>query len=71
MLLGIDVDIYRSIKGIQKELDDIGTEERRIKDSVQLVRQKDLDEARSDLNALEEEVDKIREGIDALENAAT
>jgi len=70
MLLGIDVDIYRSIKGIQKELDDIGTEERRIKDSVQLVRQKDLDEARSDLNALEEEVDKIREGIDALENAA-
>jgi uncharacterized protein YydD (DUF2326 family) len=70
MLLGVDVDIYRSIKGIQKELDDIGTEERRIKDSVQLVRQKDLNEARSDLNALEEEVDKIREGIDALENAA-
>lgn len=70
-LLGIDVDIYRSIKGIQKELDDIGTEERRIKDSVQLVRQKQLDEARSDLNALEEEVDKIRAGITALENAST
>ncbi|MCZ7454392.1 DUF2326 domain-containing protein [Rhizobium rhizogenes] len=70
MLLGVDVDIYRSIKGILKELDDIVTEERRIRDSVQLVRQKELDEARSDLNALEEEVDKIREGIDALENEA-
>jgi uncharacterized protein YydD (DUF2326 family) len=69
MLLGIDLGIYRVIKDIQKELDAIGTEESRIKDSVQLVRQKNLDEARSDLNALDEEVEAIREGIDALENS--
>lgn len=69
MLLGIDLEIYRSIKALQKELDDIGTEEGRIKDSVQLIRQKELDDARSDLNALDEEVETIRAGIDALENA--
>lgn len=69
MLLGIDLGIYRAIKGIQRELDAIATEEARIKDSVRLVRQKDLDDARSDLNALDEEVETIRQGIDALENA--
>lgn len=69
MLLGIDANIYRAIKGILKEIDSIGTEETRIKESVQLVRQKNFKEARSDLNALDEEVALIREGIDALENA--
>ncbi|MEW2869590.1 hypothetical protein, partial [Pseudomonas aeruginosa] len=33
------------------------------------VRQKNLDDARSDLNALDEEVETIRQGIDDLENA--
>ncbi|MFH1341495.1 MAG: DUF2326 domain-containing protein [Pseudomonadota bacterium] len=69
MLLGIDLGIYRSIKLIQKELEAIAIEENRIKESVRLVRQKDLDDARSDLNALDEEVEIIRQGIDALENA--
>ncbi|KAA1052524.1 hypothetical protein [Azospirillum argentinense] len=69
MLLGIDLNIYRSIKVILKELEAIAAEEGRIKESVQLVRQKDFKEARSDLNALEEEVETIREGIDALESA--
>lgn len=69
MLLGIDINIYRSIKVILKELDAVATEENRIKESVQLVRQKDFKEARSDLNALDEEVEAIRKGIDALENA--
>ncbi|MBY5809640.1 DUF2326 domain-containing protein [Rhizobium ruizarguesonis] len=71
MLLGINVDFYRAIKGLQKELDNIAAEENRIKESVKLVRQKSIDEARSDLNALEDEVEKIQEGIDALENAPT
>jgi uncharacterized protein YydD (DUF2326 family) len=69
MLLGINVDVYRAIKGIQRELDYIAAEEKRIKESVKLVRQKSIDEARSDLNALEDEVEKIQEGINALENA--
>jgi uncharacterized protein YydD (DUF2326 family) len=71
MLLGIDLGIYRAIKHIQKELDAIAIEEARIKESVRLVRQKDLDDARSDLNALDEEVETIRQGIDALENSPT
>lgn len=69
MLLGIDLGMYRAIKAIQKELDAIAVEEARIKESVKLVRQKNLDDARSDLNALDEEVETIRQGIDALENA--
>ncbi|MNS04449.1 hypothetical protein D3C72_358080 [compost metagenome] len=69
MLLGIDLRIYRAIKIIQKELDGIAAEESRIKESVKLVRQKNLEDARSDLNALDEEVESIRAGIDALENA--
>lgn len=69
MLLGIDLKIYRLIKVILNELDAVAAEEKRIRESVQLVRQKDFKEARSDLNALDEEVEAIREGIDALENA--
>lgn len=69
MLLGIDLEIYREIKRIQKELDGIAAEEVRIKESVRLVRQKNLEDARSDLNALDEEVENIRTGIESLENA--
>ncbi len=69
MLLGIDINIYRSIKVILKELEELADEESRIKESIKLVRQKDFKEARSDLNALDDEVKTIREGIDALENA--
>lgn len=69
MLLGIDLSIYRAIKTVQRELETIAAEEGRIKESVKLVRQKNLEDARSDLNALDEEVESIRKGIDALENA--
>ena len=69
MLLGIDISIYRSIKVIQDKLKKIKEEEKRIKESVTLVCQKDFKEARSDLNALDEEVRMIGEGIDVLENA--
>jgi uncharacterized protein YydD (DUF2326 family) len=68
MMLGIDPRIYWSIKVILKELDTLAAEETRIKESVKLVRQKEFKEARSDLNALDEEVAKIQAGIDALEN---
>ncbi|MGS0649149.1 DUF2326 domain-containing protein [Komagataeibacter melomenusus] len=68
MLLGIDLKIYRGIKAIQRELEQITAEEQRIKDSVKLIRQKSFGDARSDLNELDEEVEKIREGIDSLEN---
>ncbi len=69
MLLGIDPTVYRLIKTIFLDLDQIAADEKRIKESVKLVRQKDLKEARSDLNALLEEVAKIQSGIDALESA--
>ncbi|ACI51496.1 conserved hypothetical protein [Gluconacetobacter diazotrophicus PA1 5] len=69
MLLGIDLMIYRKIREILKELDAIGVEEKRVRENVQLIREKGIDDARSDLNELNEEVERIRQGIDALENA--
>lgn len=69
MLLGIDLSIYHLIKDILKEIDLIGAEEARIRENVLLVRQKTIDDARSDLNALDEEVESINSAIEALENA--
>ncbi|MBE7734345.1 DUF2326 domain-containing protein [Devosia faecipullorum] len=69
MLLGIDLGIYRLIKEILKEIDHIGAEEARIRENVLLVRQKTIDDARSDLNALDEEVQSINDAIEALETA--
>ncbi|MGB3339521.1 MAG: AAA family ATPase, partial [Devosia sp.] len=69
MLLGIDLGIYRQIKDIIKEIDLIAAEEGRIRESVMLVRQKSIDDARSDLNALDEEVETINEAIGNLETA--
>lgn len=69
LLLGIDLENYRLIKVILSELDAIAVEEKRIKESVQLVRQKAFKEARADLNALDAEVEIIRASIETLENA--
>lgn len=69
LLLGIDLGIYRDIKEIIKEIDQISAEEGRIKENVLLVRQKSIDDARSDLNALDEEVEAINEAIGNLESA--
>lgn len=69
MLFGIDLGIYHLIKDILKEIDLIGAEEARIRENVLLVRQKTIDDARSDLNALDEEVGSINDAIEALENA--
>lgn len=69
MLLGIDIANYREIKDILKEIDRITEEEGRIKESVRLLRQKKIDDARSDLNALDEEVKAINDAIEKLETA--
>lgn len=69
MLLGIDIGNYREVKGIIKEIERITGEEARIKESVQLLRQKKIDDARSDLNALDEEVAAINDAIEKLETA--
>lgn len=68
MLLGIDLSIYRSIKVVQKDLDKIISEGKRIEENVELVCQQNFEEARSDLNALEEEVGTIQAAINVLEN---
>lgn len=69
MLLGIDIANYREIKDILKEIDRITEEEGRIKENVRLLRQKKIDDARSDLNALDEEVRAINNAIEKLETA--
>lgn len=67
-LLGIDIEIYSIIKLAINEIDELTRHIKKIKDDVELVRQKNIDDARSDMNELESEVKEISRSIDALEN---
>lgn len=67
-LLGIDIEIYVMIKLVINEIDELSKHIKKIKDDVELLRQKDIDDARSDMNELESEVKEISRSIDALEN---
>jgi uncharacterized protein YydD (DUF2326 family) len=67
-LLGIDIAIYEQIKAHIQVIDDIQKDISRIKENVLLIRQKDIDDARSDLNELDSEVKAIEQSIDQLEN---
>ncbi len=67
-LLGIDIDIYATIRLVINEIDELSKHIKKIKDDVELLRQKDIDDARSDMNELESEVKEISRSIDALEN---
>jgi uncharacterized protein YydD (DUF2326 family) len=67
-LVGIDIEIYTTIKFLIHEIDELSKHIRKIKDDVKLLRQKDINDARSDMNELESEVNEISRSIDALEN---
>jgi uncharacterized protein YydD (DUF2326 family) len=67
-LLGINIEIYTTIKLVINEIDELTKHIKKIKDDVELLRQKDIDDARSDMNELESEVKEISRSIDALEN---
>jgi uncharacterized protein YydD (DUF2326 family) len=67
-LLGINIELYESIKSLINQIDTITDDITRIKDNVKLIRQKDIDDARSDLNELDDEVHSIEKSIDKLEN---
>lgn len=67
-LLGIEVELYEQIKQHIKDIEDISSDISRIKENVKLLRQKDIDDARSDLNELDDEVHSIEASIDKLEN---
>ncbi len=67
-LLGIEIELYEQIKQLIKTIDDISNDISRIKENVKLLRQKDIDDARSDLNELDDEVHSIETSIGKLEN---
>ncbi len=67
-LLGIDIEIYATIKLVINEIDELSKHIKKIKDDVELLREKDIDDSRSDMNELESEVKEISRSIDALEN---
>jgi uncharacterized protein YydD (DUF2326 family) len=67
-LLGIDTDLYRAVKTCISQIDDISKEIKRIEENVHLLRQKDIADARSDLNDLDSEVAAIQASIEKLEN---
>ncbi|MEZ5691663.1 MAG: DUF2326 domain-containing protein [Rickettsiales bacterium] len=67
-LLGIEISLYEEIKNHIKEIDELTNDIKRIKENVHLLRQKDIDDARSDLNELNDEVSSIEASIEKLEN---
>lgn len=67
-LLGINIEIYAAIKAVINDIDELTKHIKKMKDNVELLRQKGLDDARSDMNELESEVEEISRSIEALEN---
>jgi uncharacterized protein YydD (DUF2326 family) len=69
-LFGVELDLYRAVRNILAEIDAVAEESKRVRDSVKLLTKKDIEDARSDLNALSDEVAKINRSIETLENTA-
>lgn len=67
-LFGVELDLYRAIRNTLAEIDAVAEESKRVKDSVKLLTKKEIEDARSDLNALSDEVAKINRSIETLEN---
>lgn len=70
-LLGVEIETYKRIKIIQKEISDLKQKISEYNKSVLLLRQKKIDDARADLNELDAEVTLIENDIENLENAAS
>lgn len=69
-LLGASIEMYQSIKRLQNEISSTDSQIKKLKADVQLLRQKKMEDARSDLNELDAEVAAIEESIENLENSA-
>lgn len=69
-LFGVDLDLYRTVRDILGQIDAVSEESKRVRESVMLLTKKDIKDARSDLNALSDEVAKINRSIETLENTA-
>lgn len=69
-LLGASIEKYQSIKKLQDDISSTESQIKKLKDDVQLLRQKKIEDARSDLNELDSEVAAIEESIENLENSA-
>lgn len=69
-LFGISLDVYDHVRHLIKSIDDINKDLARIKENVHLIRQKSIEDARSDLNELDSEVQAIEDNIEKLENIA-
>lgn len=69
-LFGLDIDVYSAARSAINEIDELTKDIKKIKENVRLLRQKDIADARSDLNELESEAEEIERSIDSLENVA-
>jgi len=67
-LFGINFDLYEKIKQNIKTIEEVSNDILRIEENVKLLRQKNIDDARSDLNELDSEVNSIENSINKLEN---
>lgn len=68
-LLGASLKKYKHIKKLQEEISSTDSQITKLKADVLLLRQKKIEDARSDLNELDAEVAAIEESIENLENS--
>ena len=68
-LLGASLEKYKHIKQLQDEISSTESQIKKLKADVELLRQKKIEDARSDLNELDAEVAAIEESIENLENS--
>jgi len=68
-LLGINPLLYKEAKTLQKEIDDTSKARTKVKKDVESLTGKSFKEANSELNELTSQVEKIKDELDALENA--
>lgn len=68
-LLGASLKKYKRIKKLQDEITSTDSQITKLKADVQLLRQKKIEDARSDLNELDAEVAAIEKSIENLENS--
>lgn len=70
-LFGIDINLYKNIKDIQKNIAELTTAKNKIKEDIESITGKKLDNARAEINDLDFQVKKIKHEMDALEGDKT
>ncbi|MFF6009581.1 DUF2326 domain-containing protein [Rahnella sp. R3(2024)] len=70
-LFGININLYREIKGLQKTILDLSTAKKKLKEDIESITGKKLANARAEVNDLDFQLKKIKKEMDMLEGDKT